>query len=403
MLNALPRRPFLLPLLLFAAVLLGGGSRVEAQEAKTDPVGEGIAERIADRCRERLATMHEEGIFPGASLAFVLPDGTPITVVAGFADPDTARKMSPDDRLMAGSTGKTYVAAAAMRLVLAGKMSLDDPLSRWLGKREWFDRLPNASELTLRSLLQHTSGIPEYYDQREFLEILPVDPKREWSPEELIAFVLDDPPRVEAGKGWSYADTNFLLVGLVIEEVSGEPFYDQVREHLLRPHELHDTIPTDRCTLPGVVQGTVVMGRFFGYPERSQKEGEFVFNPQFEWCGGGFATTPLDLARWGRILYSGAALKGEYLDEMIAGVPTRRLPEERYGLGTFLQETKVGPMQGHDGFFPGYLTSLGYFSEHRFAAALQINTDDVRSIGVPSMHLLLEPFAVIAAEELAWD
>lgn len=386
------RRSFLFGLSLLCLVL-----PVAAQEE------ENVNSRIANRCRERLAELHEKGIFPGASLAFVLENGAEITVTAGYADPDTERTMTSKDRLMAGSTGKTYVAAAAMRLALAGKLGLDDPVSEWLGDREWFPRLPNADELTVRQLLQHSSGIPEYYDQREFLDVLPKEPKRGWKPEELIAYVLDDPPRCAAGKGWSYADTNFLLVGLIIEKASGEGFYDQVREHLLTPHRLHDTIATDKLKLPGVTQGVVVMGRFFGYGERAQQDGEFVFNPQFEWCGGGFATTPLDLARWGRILYSGALFEQDYLDEMIDGVVTRRMPKERYGLGTFVQETKAGAMYGHDGFFPGYLTSMGYFAEHRFAAALQINTDNVRGLGVPSMHLFLEPFAEIVAEELARD
>ncbi len=373
-------------LLLFATATLATG-----QEAAT---------RISERSREALEKLHENGTVPGASLAFVLPDGAQVTVTAGFADPDTEREMTPKDRLMTGSSGKTFVAAAAMRLVLEGKLSLDEPIAKWVGEREWFQQLPNAGDLTLRHLLNHRSGIPEYYRQYEFLSVLPEDPKRTWKPEELIAFVCDDEPLAPVGEQWSYADTNYLIVGLVLEEVSEQSFYEQVREHFLEPHGLQDTIPSDRCDLPGVAQGEIVMGRLFGFPERAQEDGEFAVNPQFEWCGGGFATTPRDLARWAWLLYSGKAMEGDYLGQLLDGVPTGRFGGERYGLGTFLQNTSAGVMHGHDGFFPGYLTSMGYFPEHGFAVALQINTDDMRALEVPGVHVLLESFAAIAAEEL---
>lgn len=379
----------LLPLaLLLAPVALGG-----SQETDLD-------ERIRVRAARRLDALVEQGKLPGASLAFILPDGAELTVTSGFASKEDQTKMSPTHRMPAGSAGKTFVAAVAVRLVLSGKLALEDPASKWLGEEEWFARLPNAGTLTLHNLLNHTSGIPEYYSQPEFIAELKKDTDRAWKPEELLAFVLDDPPLFSAGEGWSYADANFLVVGLIIERASEESFYGQVKRDLLKPHGLTRTLPTDRPDLPDLAQGYIVMGRFFGYPAHAVEEGVFAFNPQFEWCGGGFLSTPRDLAKWASVLYQGKAFEGDYLEALLGGVPTRPKSREKYGLGTFLQETKVGPMHGHDGFFPGYLTSMGYFPEHGFAAALQLNTDDLRALRVPSVHLVLEEYAAIAADEL---
>ena len=393
------RRAVLRGLLFFVPLLLSARAATALQDERP-----GVADRIRERSHAVLCETLERTELPGVSLAFVLPGGEEVAVVAGYSCRETEMAMKPTDRLPAGSTGKTFVAAAVLRAVHLGRLSLDDPASKWLGEEEWFDRLPNAEDLTVRNLLNHTCGIPEYYDQREFLEALPADFERTWKPEELIAFVLDDEPHFPAGEGWSYADTNFLIAGLILERATRQAFYDQVREHFLVPHGLTRTIPTDRQDVPEVAQGYVVLGRFFGLPERARKDDRFTFNPQFEWCGGGFASTPLDLARWAHVLYTGKAFEGEYLEEMLNGVETRSGPGPsggRYGLGTFLHETKAGPMHGHDGFFPGYLTSMGYFPEHGLAAALQLNSDDMSALRLPSLHLLLQDFAVIAAEELA--
>ncbi len=393
------RRAALRALLLFVPLLLA--ARIASVPQDERP---GVADRIRERAHAALSEAIERANLPGASLAFVLPDGAEVTVVAGHSCRETEAAMKPTDRLPAGSTGKTFVAAAVLRAVHLGKLSLDDPAAKWLGEEVWFERLPNADDLTVRNLLNHTCGIPEYYSQREFIEVLAQDLERTWKPEELVAYVLDNEPHFPAGEGWSYADTNYLIVGMILERATDEAFYDQVRDHFLVPLELTRTIPTDRKDIPEVAQGYVVMGRSLGFPERAREDDRFTFNPQFEWCGGGFASTPLDLARWARILYTGKAFEGEYLDEMLDGVEMSRGPgpsRGRYGFGTILHETTAGPMHGHDGFFPGYLTSMGYFPEHGFAAAVQLNTDDMRALGHPSVHLLLQDFAAIAAEELA--
>jgi D-alanyl-D-alanine carboxypeptidase len=108
-----------------------------------------------------------------------------------------------------------------------------------------------------------------------------------------------------------------------------------------------------------------------------------VINPQFEWAGGGFASTAADLARWAAALYDGRVLEAEWVAQMLEGVPARLGPGVRYGLGAIIQETPLGLTFGHSGFFPGYLTQMAYYPDHRIAVAVQVNTSVPQSLGRP--------------------
>ncbi|MFQ5506420.1 MAG: serine hydrolase domain-containing protein [Planctomycetota bacterium] len=353
--------------------------------------------RILERCRAELEKVHARSDFPGGSAALALPDGTELTFTVGLASARDEVELSTKDRMLSGSIGKTYVAAAALHMIQAGELSLDDKAEKFFAE-EWFKRIPNAKDITLRQLLRHQSGIPRYVLVPGFWKVLLKDKDKVWKPEELLSHVLDKPARFPAGKGWSYADTNFILVGMILERVSGSEIHDYIQQHFLEPHGLEDTIPSDRRELPGLVQGHVGMFRSLGVPERVLEEGVFVFNPQFEWCGGGYLNTALDLARWARILYSGKAFDGEYLKTMLDAVPADGLGAgTKYGIGVIVRKTEAGTLLGHDGVFPGYQSTMGYFPGLGIAAAVQINRDG--GIRTP-MHRMLVTFATIAKKEL---
>lgn len=342
--------------------------------------------------REILDGLVEGGV-PGASAALVLPGGEVVALAAGFASVDDELPLTPEHLLLVGSAGKTYVTAAAHRLVHAGKLELDVPVASYFEGEEvpWLERVPNAGAVTLRQLLRHETGIPRYVFKPEFTAEITERPDRAWRPEELLAFVFDDEPLFAPGEGWAYSDTNYVAAGILIEKAAGRPFYDLVRAELLEPHDLARTVPSDRRRIPGMAQGHVVMGRQLGVPARTLAKGEFVYNVQFEWCGGGWATTPGDLARWVGILYSGEAFDAPYLATLLDTVEAPALgPGVEYGLGAMVRDTPAGRLVFHDGFMPGYLTSAGYFPEHGIAAALQLNGDDSRAVGRPLSDVLVE-------------
>src|SRR4030095_6641593 len=138
----------------------------------------------------KLDELHNAGSFPGATLGFVLPDGRSGAVSVGLADLETRIPLKPTDRMLAGSIGKTYVSAAMLQIVQEGKVDLDAKIERWLGSEVWFPRLPNAREITLRMLMNHSSGIPEHVLDKNFIEAMKKDPDRIWKPEELIAYIF---------------------------------------------------------------------------------------------------------------------------------------------------------------------------------------------------------------------
>lgn len=353
---------------------------------------------LSVRLQAVVDAFHDGGTFPGVSAAVSLPDGSVISMVAGEADTIRHVVIDPDHRLLQGSVGKTYFAALAMRLVDQGLLDLEAPVVGYLGHLDWFSRVPNARAITVRHLMTHTSGVMRYEFKAAFTTDLTDDPDKHWEPAELLAYVLDEDPSFLPGEGWEYSDTNFILLGMIMEELTGESCYELIQSSLLDPLGLGDTVPSDSRRIPGLIQGYAGPDNpFGGTDEVILPDGRFVINPQFEWAGGGFASTPSDLVKWARALYTGQAFDASLLPLMLEGVPARLGPGSRYGLGVILKDTPSGPSQGHSGFFPGYLTEMAYFPELDLAVAVQVNTSVARALGRSPAAVLLELAQVAGA------
>jgi len=327
-----------------------------------------------DPVQEVLDALRTEHGFPGASVAWTGADGAVQTRATGWADPDAGVPMTPDSRMLAASIGKSFVAAAALALQAEGGLELDARVADWLGDRPWFGRLPNHDSLSLRHLLTHSGGLPDHVDlpafQTLFLSVGPDDPAPK--PEDLIALILDTEPLFPAGTGWAYSDTGYLLAGLVIEAAAGQSWTEVVRDRFLLPLGLADTEASDRRVLDRLAAGFTGMA---GPVMRTlDAEGRLVFHPGIEGAGGGFVTTAADLARWGRLLWSGRAMEGPYLDEMLQGIETGA-PGRSYGLGVGIDRTGPEEVRGHGGWIPGHVGSLRYYPAEDMAIAIQINTD----------------------------
>lgn len=318
---------------------------------------------------------------PGASFAAVLPDGRLLAVASGLADREAGVALTPRHRMPSGSIGKTYFAVLVLRADARGELSLDDPLERWLGEERWFRRIPNARAVTLRQLMNHTSGIPEHVYDPRLWQTLRAAPDRVWSPTELAGLLCDREALFAPGEGWSYADANYLLLGIALERASGASVYELLREHVLEPHGLEGTLPADARRLPDLAQGYQPAENPFELPERMLVDGQMAFHPQNEWTGGGLVNTPTALAQWAHILFSGRALDAPYLDAMLDTVPASLGPGYEYGLGVLVVPGEGGPLIGHTGFFPGYVSAMGWFPELELAAALQVNTSDFERLG----------------------
>ncbi len=336
------------------------------------------------------------GKFPGFTAGVVLADGTVLGLAAGVSDREAKTPMKPSDRLMMGSVGKTYVAAVALQLVAEGKIGLEEKIEKWLGAEAWFSRLPNGRETLIRHLMTHTSGLVRYEFQDKFVADLTRQPDKAWTPAEQLSYILDLKPPFAPGQGWEYSDTNFIVLGLILEKAAKARYIDLLRDRLLTPLGLKDTRPVTGRVLPGLAQGYAGPQNPFGGVDAMIKDDRFAFDPSFEWTGGGVYGTAEDLARWAKMLYEGKAFAPALLPKMLDGVPARLGPDSKYGLGVIIRPTPLGPSWGHSGFFPGYLTEMMYFPEHKIAVAVQFNSSVPRDIGRSPARVLLD-LARIAA------
>ena len=344
----------------------------------------------------KLDEWHKAGSFPGATLGVVLADGKSFGLAVGYSDRDAKTPMTPRDRMLAGSVGKTFAAGTALQLIKEGKINLDDNIEKYLGKEPWFSRLPNAKGITVRNLMNHTSGLVRYEFKDQFTKDLTANPEKTWKPAELVAYLFDEKAPFEPGKGWDYSDTNYIVLGMIIEKVTGRKFYDEANRRLLKPLKLDDTIPQDGPILKGLVQGYAGANNPFGGTDAMIVNGKFAINPQFEWTGGGYVSTAQDLARWAKMIYEGRAFSADLLPQVLDGVAAPMLGREsKYGLGVIIRQTAAGTSYGHSGFFPGYMTDMMYFPEHKVAIAVQVNTSVGRSLGKPLSRVLVEMMEVI--------
>ncbi len=336
---------------------------------------------LNERFQAELEKLHDEYGFPGATAAYILPDGTTGIAVTGLADVENNIPMTPDSRMLAASIGKTFVGATVLALANESALNIDDPVSKWLGDLPWFPRLPNHQHITVHHILTHTSGIANHVEMEGFIEAFRRNRGIETSPltpESMIGHVLDQAPLCGAGEGWYYSDTGYLLAGLIIETITGHSYYEEVGRRFLAPLGLTRTSPSDRAALGDLASGYVSPENLFDLPPKTTgRPGVMCWNPAIEWTGGGLVTNPRDLVVWAKALYEGKAMEGEYMRQLLDSVPVGdNSTGIRYGMAVAIHnDGPFGQTYGHSGWIPGYCSSLRYYSAYGIAVAFQLNTD----------------------------
>jgi D-alanyl-D-alanine carboxypeptidase len=345
------------------------------------PAVAGDDEKLKANFQAALDSLHSQYGFPGATAAYVLPDGAVGTVATGYADVEAKTPMTANSRMLAASIGKTFVAATALALVHEGVLGIDDPISKWLGDRPWFSRLPNHDTITLHELLTQSSGLPDHVHMPAFAKANSQDWNKAgnpFPPERLVSFILDQKPLFKAGEGWSYTDTGYILVGMIIEKATGKSYYDEATRRFLVPLHLTLTSPSNTMHLPGLAAGYMEAANEWHMPVKTTvAPGVMDWNPAQEWTGGGMVSNPRDLVVWAKTLYEGRAMNWPYVKLLLQSVPiSKDDPSIRYGAAvTIKYGGPLGPTYGHGGWIPGYSSSMRYYPDYRIAVALQINTD----------------------------
>lgn len=376
-------------ILVFTCLILTAFAQAQTVVKETD---------VREKLQKNLDEWHKNGKFAGATLGVCLADGKCFSLATGFSNLESKTPMKPSDIMCAGSVGKTFWLAAALQLVKEKKINHDDKIETYLGKELWFSRLPNAKDITVRQLMNHTSGLVRYEFNPKFLADLKAAPDKIWKPEELISYLFDTKAAFETGKGWDYSDTNYIVLGMIVEKATGKKFYDLVENRVVKPLKLNKTFPQDRREIKNLIQGYAGEGNDFTGKDAVLENGKFTVNPQFEWTGGGWVSNSEDLARWAKLMYEGKAFDASLLPQMLDGVPSRLGKDVKYGLGVIIRPTRAGISYGHSGFFPGYMTDMMYFPESKISVAVQVNSSVPNNLGKPLSRVLVESYETITGK-----
>ena len=297
---------------------------------------------------EQLQAVLSAGRLPGAVLV-----GPGFARAAGVANLETGEPLTVEHRFRIGSVTKIFVAALVLQLVAEGAFALDD------------DAGPLVPGVTIRQLLNHTSGLPDFEDDMIALfEPYRRDPTYRWplGRREELDLVLEKPRLFPPGEGWEYHGSNYLALGLLIEDVTRSALRDELRTRIFEPLGLTATslvagpltdsrsargyLPPDNPALPGPAPVDVT-----------------ELDLPFSWAGGGVVSTAGDVAAMLAALLGGRFLPGELLAEMLRAVDSDWSETDRYGLGIGeigdvlgRERSRCGPAWGHVGFSAGYMT-----------------------------------------------
>jgi len=330
-----------------------------------------------DRISSSIDKLVADNNIPGLNFSMSFPDGRQFSYSSGFADVKNREKLNPKHIMFSGSIGKTYAVAIIMQLVENGKIDLKSRFLDYFPKTEWLKKIPNIQEITVEMLLQHTSGLPRYINDQGVWDSLYHNPDKIWNYKDRLSFIFDKDAVHQAGKGWAYSDSNYLLIGMLIEKICGTYYYDELKNRMLTPENLNKTFPAIKREIDNLPVGYSRLDTFFRMPEIVVSEGKYVFNPQMEWTGGGMVSTTSDLAKWAEIYYKGKLFSKTSLEKIITpnsnGKNTGE--NEAYGMGSFIYETQNGKVYGHTGFVPGFNAIMAYYPKLKIAAAIQINCD----------------------------
>lgn len=343
--------------------------------------GCGSEEKSADPFRsaglDRAVTdaMQSAGI-PGALVGVWSPEGQYVKAF-GVADTATGSPMKTDFYSRIGSVTKTFTATAVLQLVDDGKVSLEDPIA------DYVEGVPNGESITVRQLADMRSGLVDYTKTDEFFAAMTSDPKREFTPQQLLDWSFAEPASFAPGQRVEYSNTNYVLLGLLVEKATGKPLSDYLTERILNPLGLSDTSFPDRSQFPEP--------HAQGYTERLEGDGPPVvatsWTTSFAWAAGAMVSTLEDLRVWLPALAEGTLLSPRLQQQRLSTAPEPGSPDDfGYGMGIFT----VAGWIGHNGSVPGYQTVAVYLPERTMTLVVMINTD----VAVPDAG---DPSGVLAA------
>lgn len=326
--------------------------------------------------RIALRDLVEKGGLPGAAAKVRQGTGSWFAE-SGYADTSTGRERSPGDHFRGASITKTFVATVLLQLEAEGRLSLDDTVETWLPglvRGNGYD----GSTITLRQLLNHTSGIANYTDDPAFIHDAagPGFPEHRYdthTPEELVATALKHPPQPDPEKAPQYSNTNFVIAGMVIEKATGRSYGQEITRRIIKPLKLSGT------SFPGTAP-QMPNPHPVGYSRLHQEDPDATIHDATEqnmtWLGaaGDVISTSGDLNRFQRALIKGQLLPSAQMEEMLDEVPAGG--GAGYGLGIEFAQLSCGvKVVGKSGRTNGSLSAMVGTPDGKHQLTFNINGD----------------------------
>jgi D-alanyl-D-alanine carboxypeptidase len=320
----------------------------------------------------RLDGIRTKYALPGISATIILADGTSWVGTSGLADVAAEVPVRPETAFAIASVSKTFTAALILALAEEGEFAIDDRVRTYLPDLD-LDR-----RITIRQLLDHTSGLRDYFFHPRIDRRLLARPDRRWDEARALRYV--GRPYFKPGRGWHYSNTNYLVLGLLAERVTGRSLGEELRDRFFEPLGLRHTWyqPTDEPSGP-VAHGYRLTGRGDDVRAVDLTDGSsmtpFTSVVTAAAGAGAIASTPTDLARWARALYGGEVLSGTAFGEMIGdAVRTEQYaPAVRYGLGVQFAEVGGRAALGHSGRLLGARSVVRWLPAEQVAVAVLTN------------------------------
>ncbi|MFI1977848.1 serine hydrolase domain-containing protein [Streptomyces wedmorensis] len=319
----------------------------------------GLGPEVEARLDKAIEEVRKQAGIPGVVVGVWMPGKGRYVRATGVANTATGEPMRKDSVVRIGSETKTFTVTALLQLVDDGKVGLDDPIAKYVkGVR-------NGRNITLRHLAEMRSGLFPYTSDPDFIHDLLSDPHRSYTPQEALAYGMKHKNTFKPGAKFEYSNSNLVLLGLVIEKVTGRRLADVVHQRVLRPSHLRHTLFPSGAEFPEPHPR--------GYTDQTLTGAvadATDWNPSWAWAAGAMISDLEDLRRWAKILATGELLSPATQAQRMKTLPTG-FPGTSYGLGILDTDGWIG----HNGSIPGYETVTVYLPSQKATLVLMMNTD----------------------------
>ncbi|WP_214868396.1 serine hydrolase [Agromyces sp. ISL-38] len=346
-----------------------------------------MSDDLADRYDAAAAEVFEQvrAFAPAAVVAVRSPEGT-WAKAYGAADLAAEVPATTDMYQRVASVAKSFVGTALLQLADEGKVSLDDAID------DYVPNVPNGSHITLRELVTMTSGLPNYSDNPAWWDAFESNPTATWAPQDLLAHAWRMPTSFAPGSDMEYSNTNFVLLGLVIERVTGMPLAEALQTRIIDPLHLDGTTYPSDATMPGPhLNGYTLVP---GPSQDTTWVDASEWHPSAAGASGAMISRADDLLTWGRVLATGqGVLSAPVQKERLAALGTTNLGLARfYGQAIMCTDQWIG----HDGNISGYNTMLRYNSDTD--TTIVVEATGLDGTGTPPrVYVIEEYFSALAA------